>query len=91
MPIPERVKSFWGLYLILTVIMLIWNVMTIYQIRTSHSEKNFNTNQKGSARWTTNREIKEQYRGIPDRDETFPGAGGTIISRIGKPYILMML
>lgn len=62
----------------------IWNVMTIYQIRTSHSEKNFNTNQKGSARWTTNREIKEQYRGIPDRDETFPGAGGTIISRIGK-------
>ena len=83
-PVPERVESFWGFYLVLVGVMVVWNLITIYQIRTSHSEKNFNTNQKGSARWTTNQEIKEQYRGIPDRDETFPGAGGTIISRIGK-------
>lgn len=83
-PVPERVESFKGFYLVLVGVMVVWNLITIYQIRTSHSEKNFNTNQKGSARWTTNREIKEQYRGIPDRDETFPGAGGTIISRIGK-------
>ena len=83
-PVPERVESFWGFYLVLVGVMVVWNAMTIYQYRTSYSEKNFNVNQKGSARWTTNEEIKEQYRGIPDRDETFSGAGGTIISRIGK-------
>ena len=71
-------------YLIGLAVALAINGITIYQIHVSLSEKNFNAGQRGVARWTTNKEIKEQYKEIPDRDYTFPGAGGTIISRIGK-------
>ena len=71
-------------YLIGLAVALAINGITIYQIHVSLSEKNFNAGQRGVARWTTTKEIKEQYKEIPDRDYTFPGAGGTIISRIGK-------
>lgn len=44
--------------------------------------------QKGTSRWTTIEEIKEQYKEIPDRNSTFPGKGGPIVARIGdKLYI----
>ena len=71
-------------YLIGLAAALAINGISIYQIHVSLSEKNFNAGQRGVARWTTNKEIKEQYKEIPDRDYTFPGAGGTIISRIGR-------
>lgn len=72
------------IYLIGVMAALGINGITIYRIHVSLSEKHFNVGQKGVARWTTNQEIKEQYKEIPDRNHTFPGAGGTIVSRIGK-------
>lgn len=72
------------IYIIVGVGCLLCNIVMIYQIRSGFAEENLNVGQKGIARWTTNKEIKEQYREIPDRDKEFPGYGGTIISRIGK-------
>ena len=87
LPVQERIAAMPKLHVILylgiLVIGLIFNGITIYQIKTSLSEMNFNTGQKGVARWTTNTEIKQQYKEIPDRDKPFAGAGGTIVSRIG--------
>lgn len=82
------IRTFWVFYLLLALLLLILNAVMIYRIHTSLSESNFNIGQKGKARWTTNKEIKEQYKEIPDRDIPFEGSGGTIISRIGqKLYI----
>ncbi len=71
------------LLLVYLIICLIIDIRQAYRMRTAFSEEGFNLGQKGVARWTTNQEIKDQYEEIPDRDTSFPGAGGTIISRIG--------
>lgn len=71
-------------YIIYFIFCLLVNIRQAYRMRASYSDKGFNLNQKGHARWTTKDEIKEQYVEIPDRDKPFPGYGGTIISRIGK-------
>ncbi len=78
-------KGFYSVVLIAYVLVcLIIDIRQAYRMRTSFSEKGFNLGQKGVARWTTNQQIKEQYEEIPDRDLPFPGAGGTIISRMGN-------
>lgn len=76
------------LYVLFIIAIVVLDLLLIYQIRTSLSMDNFNVNQKGEERFATVEEIKEQYREIPDKDISFPGRGGTIISRIGdKLYI----
>lgn len=83
----EMVTRYRQWYFILLVVYLtvclIIDIRQAYRVRTSFSEKGFNLGQKGVARWTSSQEIKEQYEEIPDRDLSFPGTGGTIISRIG--------
>ena len=37
--------------------------------------------QKGSARFTTFQELKQQYRDVPDRKETYTGSGGVPVGR----------
>jgi len=37
--------------------------------------------QKGSARFTTFQELKQQYRDVPDRKETYSGSGGVPVGR----------
>ena len=83
----ERIQTYpvmkW-FYIGIAILCIAVDVITIYRIRIAYAEDELNRGQKGVSRWTTNDEIKEQYREIPDRDQTFPGIGGTIISRIGK-------
>lgn len=82
-----------GFYVLLLVALVIVDGMIIYKAKVYHAEDFFNVGQKGTARWTTNEEIKQQYKEIPDRETTtnkgeFEGAGGTIVSRMGnKLYI----
>lgn len=71
------------LYIVYFVFCLLVNIRQAYRIRASFSDKGFNLNQRGFARWATEEEIKEQYVEIPDRNKSFSGYGGTIISRIG--------
>lgn len=57
-------------------------------MKVAWSEEYFNIGQKGSERWTTDEEIKAQFLEIPEKNESFPGYGGTIVSRIkDKLYI----
>ncbi len=76
----EMVTRYRQWYFILLVVYLtvclIIDIRQAYRMRMSFSEKGFNLGQKGVARWTSSQEIKEQ-------DLSFPGTGGTIISRIG--------
>lgn len=70
------------------VIMTIFSIRQIFRMRAAFASAGFNMGQKGVERWTTNEEIREQYKEIPDRSKPFPGYGGTIISRIeNKLYI----
>lgn len=79
-------------FLIIGVIYLIvctvFSIRQIFRMRVAFASSGFNMGQKGVERWTSNGEIREQYKEIPDRTKPFPGFGGTIISRMGnKLYI----
>ncbi|RJS62993.1 VirD4-like conjugal transfer protein, CD1115 family [Priestia filamentosa] len=54
----------------------------IYNIRSNF--KNLNQNQKGSSRFTTEKELQKQYRTVPERGDRYPGGGGIPISRMDK-------
>lgn len=43
--------------------------MLVYKIRTAY--KDLNVHQKGSERWTTLDEIKQQYRSVPEKGKEF--------------------
>lgn len=86
------IKEFSSLYISLLIILLIalviLDIYTAYKMKVAWSEEYFNIGQKGTRRWTTNEEIKEQFLEIPDKNESFPGYGGTIVSRMeDKLYI----
>lgn len=51
----------------------------VYDLRSSF--KDLNKNQKGSSRFTTEKELKQQYKSVPEKDEFYPGGGGVVISR----------
>lgn len=51
-----------------------------YNIRSNF--KDLNHNQKGSGRFTTRRELKKQYRKVPEKTATYQGGGGVPVSRI---------
>ena len=53
-----------------------------YLVRVSFG--NINIGQKGTARWTTRKELEQQYKKIPEKNETFPGMGGIPIARKGN-------
>lgn len=71
-------------YIFLFIGLTFLDIYYVYKTKISLGEDTLNIDQKGEARWTTNEEIKAQYKCIPEKDETFEGAGGTIVSRIGN-------
>lgn len=84
----NHTSLFWAAYIILLIFCLIINGVSAYKIKTSMAEEYINVGNKGNERWTTNEEIKQQYKEIPDRDVPFEGSGGMIVSRMGdKLYI----
>lgn len=84
----NHTSLFLAAYIILLIFCLIINGVSAYKIKTSMAEEYINVGNKGDERWTTNEEIKQQYKEIPDRDVTFEGSGGMIVSRMGdKLYI----
>jgi Type IV secretory pathway, VirD4 components len=67
---------------VLIVLALIVCVVMVIRIRFNWSEQN--AGQKGTARWTTPKEIEEQYLKIPEKDGIFPGRGGLPVARKGN-------
>lgn len=58
----------------------------IYKLRSNF--KPVGTDEKGSQRFATRKEIHQQYKAIPDREQKYPGRGGPVLARKGeKAYI----
>ena len=76
------------IYLFFTVLLIILDGFFIYGMKTSLSDDYFNQGQKGDSKFRTIEEIQQVYKEIPDKDKSFPGRGGTVISRYkDKLYI----
>ena len=92
LPNINNIRTYCGIYIPIFIILLIFllalDACTAYKMKVAWSEEYFNIGQKGDERWTTDEEIKQQFLEIPDKNESFPGYGGTIVSRMGnKLYI----
>lgn len=72
-------KENWFFYILIILFICIADVLLIYKIRTAY--KDLNVGQKGTERWTTLDEIKEQYRAVPEKTYPFKGKGGVPICR----------
>ncbi|MEG7835290.1 VirD4-like conjugal transfer protein, CD1115 family [Bacillus cereus] len=82
MPIAEH-----PIYYLLVLLVVIGTIArTVYKLKSSF--KNLNNHEKGSSRFTTVEELKKQYRAVPDREETFKGGGGVVISRLGDKVFI---
>ena len=82
MPIAEH-----PIYYLLVFLVVIGTIArTVYKLKSSF--KNLNNHEKGSSRFTTVEELKKQYRAVPDREETFKGSGGVVISRLGDKVFI---
>lgn len=56
--------------------------ISIYSIYKVHSNfGNLNKNQKGSSRFSTLKELRQQYKTVPEINERYEGGGGVPISR----------
>lgn len=73
-----RFPSSSGYYVLIVLLILILEIVLPYKIRTSY--KDFNVGQKGTERWATTEELRQQYVAVPERDQCFDGAGGVPIS-----------
>ncbi|MCP3028783.1 VirD4-like conjugal transfer protein, CD1115 family [Halobacillus sp. A5] len=54
----------------------------IYKLRSNFSP--VGTDEKGSQRFATRKEIHQQYKAIPDRSQSYPGQGGPVLARKGE-------
>lgn len=73
-------------YLVVFLIVIGTIARTVYKLKSSF--KNLNNHEKGSSRFTTVEELKKQYRSVPDREESFEGGGGVVISRLGDKVFI---
>ncbi|MDS0528314.1 type IV secretory system conjugative DNA transfer family protein [Clostridium sp. SHJSY1] len=66
-------------YLVTLIIILVADIRAIYSIKKNF--KDINKGQKGTSEFTTLKELKAQYKAIPEKTKTFEGGGGVVISR----------
>ena len=96
----EFLKSLWKIdwnyittggykvYLVVIAILIIWDMIFVYRVRVAYSNKAINYGQKGANRWTTKKEIKQQYLEIEPTKKEYKGYPGILISEFdGKTYI----
>ncbi len=67
------------IYIVLVVFSIASSILIAFKIINSFG--NLKKDQKGSARFTTFKEIQQQYRDVPDKAERFEGGGGVPIAR----------
>lgn len=65
-------------YFIVFFIIAVTDIKIINTLRTSF--KSINMGQKGTSEFTTLKELKQQYRAVPEKAETYEGRGGVVIS-----------
>jgi len=66
-------------YMIACLLAFVGVAKVVYDLRSNF--KDLNKNQKGSSRWTEEKELKQHYKSVPEKTERYPGGGGVVISR----------
>ncbi|WP_161907917.1 type IV secretory system conjugative DNA transfer family protein [Emergencia sp. 1XD21-10] len=85
LPHPSRYSGgIFLLYIFFILVLAVCDGIFVYQIRTSLSDKELLAGKKEGAKWTTQKEVRQQYKCIPYRDYFYPGKGGTIVQRQGE-------
>lgn len=79
--IPRLFRYFWLYLIAYTVVGFLYFKMR-FTIKASFGE--LEKGQKGDMRLATKKEIREQYRSVPEKDELFKGKGGVPVSREGN-------
>lgn len=67
------------LYMVMAGVALLGAVVIVFKYITNYGQ--IKKEQKGSARFTTFKEIQEQYRDVPEKGERFEGSGGVPVAR----------
>ncbi|WP_425590173.1 VirD4-like conjugal transfer protein, CD1115 family [Guptibacillus hwajinpoensis] len=81
-----QIKKFPLAYGILAFISLLGIAQMVYKLQSNF--KAIGTDEKGSQRFATRKEIQKQYKIIPDRKHAYKGKGGPVLARKGrKAYI----
>ncbi|MEI2342540.1 type IV secretory system conjugative DNA transfer family protein, partial [Priestia megaterium] len=75
-----HLQQYMPLYGAMCLVAALLTAKFAYNIRSNF--KDLNHNQKGSGRFTTRRELKKQYRKVPEKTATYQGGGGVPVSRI---------
>ncbi|MFT8391177.1 MAG: type IV secretory system conjugative DNA transfer family protein [Sporolactobacillus sp.] len=75
------ISSLFPVYVIVAIILAILLPIRLYKMRIAYKDINLGT--KGTARWTTLKEVKRQYKAICDDDEEYRGKSGTPILHYG--------
>ncbi|UOQ95087.1 type IV secretory system conjugative DNA transfer family protein [Halobacillus shinanisalinarum] len=79
-------KEYPWFYAVAAVTGLLGIAYMIYKLRSNFHP--IGTDEKGSQRFAMRKEIKQQYKAIPDRGQTYKGQGGPVLARKGnKAYI----
>ena len=66
-------------YLITFAVIIFADIKLIYS--TKMNFKNINKGQKGTSEFTTLKELQQQYKAVPEKEEEYNGHGGVVISR----------
>lgn len=77
-------RELWVLLLIVAVL----DAVLVYKIKVSWSEDHFNVGQKGTARFITEEEIKQEYKAVPMLETPYPGNPGILVSRMGDTFYI---
>lgn len=70
----------------IVLLLIIVDAVLIFRIKVSWSEDNFNVGQRGTDRFITENEIKEQYTEIEPLEKPYPGEPGVLVARIGNKF-----
>ncbi len=75
------------IYFFIALIVAVYDAILVVKINISF--KDFDVGQKGTARWATIEELREQYKAIPMKDKEWESErGGIIISRDGDKFFV---
>ena len=66
-------------YLTTFAVIIFADIKVIYSTRMNF--KDINKGQKGTSEFTTLKELQQQYKAVPEKDEEYSGHGGVVISR----------
>lgn len=77
-----------GEVLVCLFLLGILDVVLVFRIKVSWSEENFNVGQRGTDRFITENEIKEQYTEIEPLEKPYPGEPGVLVARIGEKFYI---